>query len=94
MLVSAIEVIIAAGTTYCKGAVEPPSILVKTTAAMLYAPLEVVTLNSGATDEVSRLFDGFFTSSFFHSPMPSRMLEQLAQILGFRDRAFPPIDIG
>jgi hypothetical protein len=95
MLASAIQRIIAAETNYCKGAVEWLS---RTWKALpgenRYAALEVVIRGLGLLDEASGLSDGFFSSSLFDSPMPSRMLEQLAQILGFRASAFPPIDIG
>jgi hypothetical protein len=59
-----------------------------------YAALEAVTRGLGLLDEASGLSDGFLSSSVFDSPMPPRILEQLAQILGFRANAFPPIDIG
>jgi hypothetical protein len=95
MLASAIERIIAAGTSYCKGAVERLFRTWKTLPGEKgYAALEAVIRGLGLLVEASGLSDGFFSSSPFDSPMPSRMLEQLAQILGFRADAFPPIDIG
>jgi len=91
MLASAIEPIIAVALNYCKGAVERLPIPLKTFPGVTASRrLRSFTVDSGTIDEASGLSVGFFGSSFFDSSMPSRMLEQLAHIFGFRDRAFPP----
>jgi hypothetical protein len=95
MWVSAIEGIIAAGAGYCKGAVERrfhPGYL--RLMIRRYAVLEALIRDLGLIDVASGGADGFFNSSVCDSPMPSRMLEQLAQILGLRERTFPPTAIG
>jgi hypothetical protein len=95
MLAAAIEPIIAAALNYCKGAVGRLPIPLKTFLGVTASRRRrSFTVDSRSVDEASGLSVGFFGSSFFDSSMPSRMLEQLAQILGFRDRASPRPAIG